>query len=379
MDPSAASAHTDSQAASPQARTIPLFARFPGLREDVPWLSLTRYPSPTRRLFSAGRKLGHPHLWMKCDNTLGTQYGGNKIRKLEFILAEARQRGDEEIIVVGGIGSHHVLASAVHAKQMGLKVHAVLFPQPPSPHVEEVLRAVVSLGVECHLCTNRAWMIPKVLLEYVRRYLVRVSKAPYVVYPGGSSALGSLGYVNAALELRAQVDAGDVPQPGVIVVPLGSGGTMAGLLVGLQLADLSSQVVGVRVVERTVCNRFVVASLANRIVDYLLRLDPNLPLHPVKPAEVLVEGDYLGRGYGWPTEQAEEAIRFARTQEKVVLEATYSGKAFAAAMAYSRVHKGIPILFWNTYNSRPMRSLIHCSVDDLPPRFKALLARSHPT
>ncbi|MBI2060800.1 MAG: pyridoxal-phosphate dependent enzyme [Nitrospirae bacterium] len=360
----------------PKAR-LPLFAAYPSL-EEIPWTSLSDYPSPVQRLEKSGRALHHPHLWIKRDDLLGTVYGGNKVRKLEFILGEARRRGFERIIVVGGIGSHHVLASALYAKSLGLDVTAILFPQPATAYVRDVLLALFSLGVDCQLTRSRAWMLPHVLMEYFHRQVVRVDKYPLVVYPGGSSPLGCLGYVNAAFEIKRQTETGDLPPPATLYVPLGSGGTMAGLVVGFALAQLSCKVIGVRVVERSMCNRFVVASLAQRTLEYMRTFDPVFGQTKITLDMVHVEGGYLGGGYGHPTPEAQEAIRFAKEHEKLKLEPTYSGKTFAAFMKLAPSEKGVPVLFWDTYNSKSIQSLIQLKVKDLPWKFRRLLSVETP-
>lgn len=358
---------------APTRSTLPLFSLYPALQDEVPWTSLTEYPSPTRRLKRSGNALGHPHLWIKRDDMLGSAYGGNKIRKLEFILADARRQSSEDLITVGGIGSHHVLASAIYARQLGMKVTAVLFPQPVTPHVRDVLLALFSLGVDCRLCRNRVFLLPQVLWEYTRRRFVRVTKSPYVIGPGGSSILGSLGYVNAALELKQQIDRGDVALPATIYIPLGSGGTMAGLLIGLALAGLPTRVVGVRVVEGLVCNRYIVASLAEKVLQLLRRADPALNKVKIPPDQIHIDAEQLGRGYGWPTEGGEKAVQFMKDNERILLETTYTGKAFAAFMDHAPSEKRVPILFWNTFNSKPVHSMIRARVKDLPADFRALL------
>src|SRR5262249_29706205 len=153
--------------------------------------------------------------------------GGNKVRKLEWLLADAHARGARRVVAVGAAGSHHVLTTTYFAKREGLDVEAVLVPQPRTEHVVEVLRTAVALGVRP--TAARSWGAAAALLLL---RMARADKNTRFLPVGGSSVLGSMGYVTAARELAAQVRAGAMPEPDVCLVALGSGGTAAGLAAG---------------------------------------------------------------------------------------------------------------------------------------------------
>src|SRR5207253_1849150 len=141
-------------------------------------------------------------LWVKREDESGERYGGNKVRKLEFILAEAARAPKRRLVTVGGYGSHHVLATAVYGAQQGFAVEAVVFPQPLTPHVLETVRAAAAAGASFRVAHSWAGVPPRVLVARRRcRY----------VGPGGSSPTGTLGYVSAGLELAAQVSRGECP------------------------------------------------------------------------------------------------------------------------------------------------------------------------
>ena len=203
-----------------------------------PRLLLGRVPSPVRFLESASTE--RAELWVKDDGQLHPLYGGNKIRKLEYLLADALRLKRKRVIAVGSASSHHVLATALFAREVGLQSASVLCPHPLSDHARHVLEAIAATGIE---------VLPARSMAHVPWALARLVRAgDYVLWPGGSSVTGALGYVDAAAELGQQIREGVLPEPDLIVVPLGSGGTAAGLAVGGRQAGLSATVLGVSVV-----------------------------------------------------------------------------------------------------------------------------------
>ncbi|HMJ15415.1 MAG TPA: pyridoxal-phosphate dependent enzyme, partial [Polyangiaceae bacterium] len=164
-------------------------------------------------------------LWIKNDGFTSQLYGGNKARKLEPIVADARVRAARRIVTLGAAGSHHALATAVFARASGIAAAAVLCPQPASEHAQQTLRDSVSAGLQVHAAGSVAAM-PFKLITILR-------PGDYFIPPGGSTPLGSQGYAHAAHELNAQIRRGELPQPDVIVVAVGTGGTAAGLLAGI--------------------------------------------------------------------------------------------------------------------------------------------------
>ena len=177
-------------------------------------IALGAYPTPIEHLEGLG-------LWVKRDDTVGALYGGNKVRKLERLLGAARASGKSRILTVGAAGSHQVVATALYGRREGFDVEAVLVPQPPSEHGRRNLRVALAQGLEPVVATS--WpAAPALALALVRG-------DTYFVPLGGSNALGSLGFVDAANELAGQVSSGAMPEPDVVVVAMGSGGTAAGL------------------------------------------------------------------------------------------------------------------------------------------------------
>jgi D-cysteine desulfhydrase len=193
-----------------------------------------------------------------------------------------------------------------------------------------------------------------------------------MIPPGGSSPLGNCGYVNAAFELKEQIDKGELPEPDLIYLPTGTMGTATGLILGLKALGLKSRVIPVQVVDKKFTNKVALYALLQSTSNYLTSLDPTFPSAPPEIDELFMEGGYYGDQYGLYTEQGMEAVRLIDRHEGIKLEGTYTGKTFAAFLndtARPKM-KDKTILFWNTFNSRDL-SAFASNVDyrDLPKPF----------
>lgn len=317
-------------------------------------------PTPLILAEEVSRSVGC-EVWVKRDDKTHPLYGGNKVRKLAPLLADARARGVTHVLTLGAAGSHHVLATAVHGRAMGLAVEAALAPQPTSPHVEEMLRASARQAAALHPCGS----VPSAMAALGLRSLALRAKGarPMIIPVGGSNALGSSGYLDAQLELAAQLAATGAPSPDVQVCALGSGGTLAGLLAGRALVGALGDVWGVRVTPALAVPSWRIASLAGAI---LRRRRSTVALPPVR----VFEGA-LGEGYGRPSEDARRAAElFAR--DGLVLDDTYTAKAAAGLIALAR-RSPRRYLFWQTLSSSPMSPLLGSSTAPLSPRLRSLL------
>ena len=348
---------------------FPLYARYPQLAASLPRLTLSQGPSPVAELTRIGGKT----VWIKNDGLYGTIYGGNKPRKLEFILPDVRRRGAATILTFGGLGTHHGLATALYGRQQGLRTVLLLVDQPVNDAVRRQLCWLHQAGAILHYTATARrtrLLAPFVLLRYADW---RRRKLPYLLPPGGSTSVGTLGYVNAALELAEQVAAKELPEPETIVVALGSGGTAAGLLLGLRLAGLTSRLLAVRVSDVLPLTPETVARLANRTAELMRRRGATLPFAKIEPAAITVLSDWLGEGYGYPTPEGERAQALLAESEGLTLDLTYTAKTVAALLTLmqdGRLGEG-PTLYWHTYNALP-QPLPQPEPDDyrrLPPAF----------
>ncbi|MEO0324959.1 MAG: pyridoxal-phosphate dependent enzyme [Myxococcota bacterium] len=324
-----------------------LGTRFPRL-SMVPHVPLVR-ATPVETLALPGGPL-----YAKRDDRSASAYGGNKVRKLEFLLGDARRRGASVLLTAGAWGSHHVLATAIYGSRWGYAVHAVVAPQRRTLHVDENLRAGLGLGARFHP-VRRGPLVPAELLRVQAALRARGEK-PYRIPFGGSSPTGALGYVEAGLELAGQIQAREVPESDVLVVALGSGGTLAGLAVGFAAAGLTVPLVGVRVTPRAVAHRRRVVQLAQRVIARLRAMDASFPaVEAAVRRSVAVDSRFFAPGYGEPSVVAEEAQ--ARAAELgLVVDTTYTARAFAAALR--RHGEGQRVLYWHTLSGADLTPLL---------------------
>ncbi|MEP7126419.1 MAG: pyridoxal-phosphate dependent enzyme [Byssovorax sp.] len=330
---------------------LPLFVAFPRLARGIARAPLGLFPTPVERAAALGERLGIGALYVKRDDVSGALYGGGKTRKLELFFGEARRDGHRTVVTFGGAGSHHALATAIYAKELGIKAILMLLPQPGDATVREALLAEIGCGATIQLSpalrgAERA----------ARRRLVAAGdrREPYVIPVGGTSPLGNVAFVNAAFELRRDVERGLLPEPDVVYLAMGTMGSAAGLALGLAALGSKTRVVAVRASSPGTSSaaRLQAAIVATR--DHLRALDPSFP--EVDPARcaIRIAGEQLGGGYALPTKKGLAAIGAARDLAGLSLEPTYTGKALAALIDDAPGLSRQVVLFWNSQSSRPL-------------------------
>ena len=317
--------------------TIPLVSRFPALGR-VPRARLVRAPTPVQSVDTLASGL-----WFKREDLTADPLGGNKVRALEFLLGGV---GPGDVVVtVGATGSTHALATAVYARRLGARVRVFRWPQ----ETNDVARRVAErIELEAHESEVRGGIIG----AYVGAIVARLRGARWIA-AGGSTALGVLGQVNAALELAKQVREGAMPQPDRLVVPLGTGGTAAGLALGFSIARLPIDVIGVRVVPRVVANRAHVRRLVAGTARLLERLSGERVSRPSTSA-IRIEHAFYGGAYGRVTDAGADVARRCLEHTGLTIDPTYGAKALAAAVALSR-EQGGTTLFWLSFDARWLR------------------------
>lgn len=321
-----------------------LHTRFPELTETLPHLVLSERPTPVRELAGLG-------VWVKEDGAFGAGgWGGNKVRKLEWLLPDARRRGRRSILTFGGLGTNWGLATALYAREQGIETALALLDQPVDDHVRAQLARLEASGARIHRTHTKARTVA--MLPWMLARNARGGRPPYLLPAGGSSPVGALGYVEAALEIAAQVEAGALPEPAHVVVPVGTGGTAAGLALGFQLAGLRSRVVGVVVNDQLRLDPPVMARLARRTATLLERRGARLGRVNIGPEMLDLTRDQIGAGYGHPTEAARAAAGLA-AEDGLLLDPVYTAKAMAGVLALREErHLGDPVLFVHTDGPR---------------------------
>ena len=329
----------------------PLFQAYPNLKSRVPFVPLADLPTPLERMHRLSAEMG-ADIWIKRDGLTHPIYGGNKIRKFEFVFADVVRRGSRAVLTGGGLGSHHTLATAVIARQLGLQPVCSYYCQPISDEALLNLRRSPPLGIDAHFCGDYLGLALSFVREY-GRWLIKTRRPPYFIYPGASGTLGVLGYVNAAFEIQAQLKQIGEREPEAIFCSVGSCGTFAGLLLGARLSGLKSRIVGVPIIEQDQANADKIARMANRAAGFLRRYDPAVPALRFQPGDVTLRDGYMGAGYAHPTDKALLAVQRVKEAEGLPLETTYTGKAMAALLDYVDGRPGSRLLFVDTFAEAP--------------------------
>ncbi len=306
----------------------------------VPRIRFCQLPTPTHPLARLSEQLGGPELWIKRDDMTGFGMGGNKSRKLEFLMGAAISEGATDIITCGAQQSNHARQTAAAAAACGLACRLLLTGGPPTGTGNQVL--FDWFGAEAKYLGAISWGDLRRASEALRDELAAKGKKPYLIPVGGSTPLGALGYVNAALELLEQGQGFDH-----VYHASSSLSTQAGLVAGLRLAGSGVPVTGV-LVDLTRPPEPYLATLANGICELL-----GLPAS-FGETDFCCDATHIGDGYAIPSEEGIEAIRLLARTEGIFLDPVYSGKAFAGLLAdiqQGKVGRNEKVLFWHTGGS----------------------------
>lgn len=325
-------------------------------------LSLSRLPTPVHRLDGPSARLGID-LWVKRDDLTGFGLSGNKVRKLDWLLADAAQRGATTVLTTGGIQSNHCRATVVAARQRGLRPLVLLRGAPPAPSdLTGNLLLDVALGAEVHWCTAEQYAYRDAILADLAARVAARGEVPYVVPEGGSNAVGALGFLHATHELAAQ----DAPRFDQVWCAVGSGGTLAGLAMGLP----STRVVGVAVCDDRATFRARVQAIAREAAAWGHHLPAPGWATGAGPGWDLLEG-YQGPGYALATPQSLRTQVAAMRETGLLLDPVYTGKAWCALeaeVAAGRVPAGARVLFWHTGGAFGLFGRGQAVVDALGPK-----------
>lgn len=328
-----------------------MFEYYPGLGGGLPWVSLTNLPTPITRRGWPGQP--GKRVWIKRDDLSSPLYGGNKMRKLEFLLGRALAENRKAVMTFGVAGSNHVLATARCSRKLGLDCIAILSRQPATSYLAANLAAVARSGARTCDYPDISEQATAAIIE-LRREKKRTGVYPLIIPAGGSNATGATGFVSAAFELRRQIEQGLLAEPDFIYMAMGTTGSVAGLGLGLAAARLDSRIVAVRVVDESVANPRVLESLWRRTVMRLRKYDDNFPDLPFDPERFDIRQRYLGAGYARSTPEGRKAVAIGR-ELGLKLEDTYTGKTLAA-LNDDLLDRALAanVLFWNTANSRAL-------------------------
>ena len=288
---------------------------------------IANLPTPLQYAPRLTEALGGPRIFIKRDDLTGLALGGNKTRKLEYLLADAKSHDATHLITLGAEQSNHVRQTAAAARLAGMQAILILESKVPQPDVQGNLLLDVLLGAEYHVIES---------VSEREEVIARLSSGieadggtPYLIPVGGSNAVGALGYVAAMLELSYQLWNEGI-SPRALYFGSGSGGTQAGIELGARLFGLSMGIRGVMVSPNIDAKR-------EQILNVLAATSSKLGIaNPINDDEVTLLDGYYGAGYGVPTGAGLEAIALLARTEGILLDTVYTAKAFSAMIAEIR-------------------------------------------
>jgi D-cysteine desulfhydrase family pyridoxal phosphate-dependent enzyme len=312
--------------------------------KSIPRVQFAQLPTPVEKMTRFSTALDGPVVFVKRDDQTGLAMGGNKTRKLEFLLGEAEANGAHTLITAGALQSNHCRQTAAAAARHGFECILVLY----TPTSQVGLGSAVP-SASANLLLDQLFGAEIVVTKHEQRDKVLnqtfqaardAGKRPYLVPYGGSSATGAAAYAFAIQELLEQ----DV-SPDWIIFPSSSGGTQAGMALGARLFGFSGRVLGISVDEKKDVLQKRVAQLANQTANLL---EENISF---EANDILVNADYLGGGYGVMGEREREAINLFARLEGLLIDPVYTGRAAAGLIDLIRkgyFNRGEKVLFWHT-------------------------------
>ncbi len=336
----------------------PLFRRFPNMINTLSCVEMGDLPTPVLQCKNLSALFPNVTLYLKNDGLTGKKvdgvrsFGGNKLRKLKYLLGDALAHGHTSVITFGCVGSNHVAQTAVCAQELGLQAISMMVWQPNSYTVRRNLLLQLQSKADIYNLSDRtlrALIATAVCCDYKQRY----GSVPYVIPVGGSSAIGAIGYVEAAFELKDQIDAGLVPVPDRIYVTLGSGGTTTGLLLGLKAAGIKTKLYCILDEPESTPGSMAqkVRQLFEETNDLLLTCDPSFGRYTLEASDFEVFSGFSGEDYGLFTKAGVDAMRCVFEKEGIKLDGTYTGKCCSALFSHLNEDacSGKTVLFWNTF------------------------------
>ena len=290
---------------------------------EFPSVPLCHQPTPLEFMPRMSESLGGPRLWIKRDDCTGLATGGNKTRKLEFLIADAIEKGADTVVTQGAVQSNHVRQTAAAACKFGLDCHALLERRVPdrADDYETTGNVLFDQMFGTSLEFRPAGLDMNAEAMAVTEKLAAAGRKPYFIPGGGSNEIGALGYVSCAYELLEQIKANKL-DVGWIVLATGSAGTHAGMLAGLHAAGSTIPVMGVSVRQPEDKQIAAVHKLAVLTAAQLTDT-------PLGVEKVIVDDGYVGAGYGQPTKGTLDAINQIARREGLLFDPVYSGKGLA--------------------------------------------------
>lgn len=289
--------------------------------ENYPKANLAFLPTPLEKIERFSSEVGDINIYMKRDDNTGLAMGGNKARKLEFLMGDAKSKGADTVLTTGGPQSNHARMTAAAARRLGMEPILVLKGREPAVRQGNLLLDDL-LGADVRFVDTKDYGEIHGKMGEIASQLESRGRKPYIIPLGGSTPLGALGYVEAFLEIMNQADEMGI-KVDYIVNAVGSGGTHAGLLVGAYLSGKDVEIVGISVDAEKGVFQNDIARIATEC-SRLLNNDREF-----KPEDIIVFDEYVGEGYGIVNNETVEAITLMARTEGIILGPVYTGKAMS--------------------------------------------------
>ena len=330
-------------------------------------VKLADYPSEVVLMRDLSRELGF-NLFVKKDSELG-RYGGNKVRKIEFLIKDAILRvRTRKLLVFGPTGSHHVIANLIYGRDFFTKKTVFLFPTHLYRMGDRYVRRNTELIVKF---ADKVFFTPHYIFSFFLSKVLSMfeGSGAYLIPAGSTSPLSSLGFLFVVDEIKKVIENSEIPEPDYIFFPSGTMGTLSGISLGCALFRLRTKVVGVRVVEKMLCNKFLAKKLAMRTLKKLREIAWGRKISWKSLREegsswrmmdqevirwidenMLLLDDFIGRGYGFPTQDGDRAVEFF-SKFGLKVERTYTAKTLSALIRLKEMLRGKNVFFYYTLNT----------------------------
>ncbi|HEY3248719.1 MAG TPA: D-cysteine desulfhydrase family protein [bacterium] len=310
---------------------------------SLPRVKLAYLPTPLEEAPRLSQFLGGPRIWIKRDDLTGLAMGGNKARKLEFQMGQARARDADVIITVGAPQSNHARMTAAAAKRLGMDAVIVLGGDAPEFFQGNLLLDRI-FGADVRILQTDDDYILSATIEDIARQLKQQGRRPFIIPRGASNAYGAAAYLEAAIETLSQANAMGIRLDAIVHAST-SGGTQSGLYTGTRLTESGVQVIGISAGPK---KEVVVKRVLGIVTELAELLDLQWRPHP---DDIIVYDDYVGEKYAVPTPECLEAIRILARTEGILLDPVYTGKGMAGLMGLISSGRFTPdqnVVFWHT-------------------------------
>lgn len=311
--------------------------------DEMPRVRLAALPTELEETPRLAAEIGIERLFVKRDDNTGLALGGNKARKLEFLMADAQSKGAQVVITCGGAQSNHARQTAAAARKLGMEC-IIFFTDPMPEDFNGNLLLDALLDAEMRFIPNASYEELLKAMAVEEANLVLKDRTPYVIPVGGSTGVGALGYVAGVREIAEQLRERGAENPDMVMA-VGSSGTLAGLILGRSLFLPEARLIGISVSRDSFQARQRAVKIASDAAK-LLGVEADFKDDPV-----VVYDEYVGTGYAIPTQEGKDAILLCARTEGLILDPVYTGKAMAGLIDLARkgeIGRGRPVVFWHT-------------------------------